>query len=37
MNSEEFSRLGIAALILLALYAALVLPGIFRNLSGRSR
>jgi hypothetical protein len=35
MESDESSRLGVAALILLVLYAALVLPGILRNLSGR--
>lgn len=37
MSSEESSRLGIAALTLLASDAALVLPGIFRALSGRRR
>jgi hypothetical protein len=37
MNSEEFSSLGITALILFVLYGALVLPEIFKNLSGRRR
>ena len=37
MESDEFNRLGIAALNLLVLYAALVFPGILRDLSGRRR
>ena len=37
MSSEEFSRLGIAALILFVLYGTLILPEIFKNLSGRRR
>jgi hypothetical protein len=35
--SPEEARLGITALVLLVLYTALVLPGIFGNLSGRRR
>ena len=35
--SPEEARLGITALIRLVLYPALLLPGIFRNLSGGQR